>query len=82
MLSSLTTNHAVPPLEVLEGFSLPLPGEIVTTNVSCCANEGAWRSTQGGGWAIEKASCRKDDDLVGGRVRRGGSHGGPETQRS
>jgi len=32
---------AVPLPEALVGVSLPLPGEIVTTDVSLCGNEGA-----------------------------------------
>jgi len=44
------------------GLSLPLPGEIVTADISRCGNEGASVSAMGGGWEMKNASCRKDDE--------------------
>ena len=68
----------VPLPEALGRLPLPLPREIVTTDVSLGGNVGAWGSGRGGGCEIknarcrkiEDASCRKHADLVKGKVRR------------
>lgn len=52
--SILPRNPKIPLREALVGLSLPLPGEIATTDVSTCGNEGAWVLVWGSGWAIEK----------------------------
>jgi len=43
-------------------LSLPLPGEIVTADISRCGNGGARVFATGGGWEMKNASCRKDDE--------------------
>ena len=43
------------------GVSLPLPGEIVTADVSRSGNGGALVFALGGGWEIKNASNRRDD---------------------
>jgi len=52
------------------GVSLPLPGEIVTADISRCGNGGASVSATGGGREMKNAvgkvmnaSCRNNDDL-------------------
>ena len=57
-------------LEVLGELLLPLPWEIVTTDVPLGGNGGAGESSRGGGWEIENARCRKHGDLVNEGVRR------------
>ena len=47
---------------------MPLPWEIVTADASLGDNEGAWRSSMGGGWAIKNARCKKHGDLVVGKL--------------
>lgn len=51
-------------------LSLPFSQEIATTDVSQGANEGTWRLGRGSGWAIKKASCMKNGDLMVGGAER------------
>jgi len=54
----------VPLTEALGLVPLPLPEEIVTTDVSSCGNEGVLESDVGGGWASKNARCRKRGSVM------------------
>jgi len=77
MTKILPANHEVPLPKALPILQLPLPGGIVTADVSHCGNGGAGEVASGGvsgqsrTRAIKDASCRKDDDLGDGRRRSG-----------
>jgi len=54
-------DRCVPLLETLVEVSLPLPLEIVATDIFQSGNEGAGRQGRGVGWGIKNASGRKQE---------------------
>jgi len=57
--------YLIPLPEALLRMSLPLPGKIVTTDVSRCDNEDSRSVSTGGGWAIKNARNQERELLEG-----------------